>query len=73
MTTTTRPATYADALAAGWIKTDTAWERGYVSRKTDTRYAAIQAAGGSRKGEYYVLLPSWRSSQYCVRQYLRPA
>lgn len=66
------PQTYGEALAQGWTETDSAWCRGYVSRKTNPDNATIQVGGGSRKGEYYVVLPSWRSSRYCVRQYLRP-
>lgn len=66
------PKTYGEAMAAGWVETNSSWCRGYVSRKSDINNAAIQVASGSRKGEYFVMLPSWQSSQYCVRQYLSP-
>jgi hypothetical protein len=65
------PKTYGDALAAGWVEADSKWERGYVSRKADEKRCPVQIAGGHRLGDAYVLLPSFRSTQYCVRQYLR--
>ena len=67
MSTTTTPATYADALANGYRDGRQAWERGYVSRKADPKKAGICTA---RNGELYVLLASDRSSRYCIRQYL---
>ena len=66
------PKTYGEAMAAGWTMVDSSWCRGYVSRKGDPNNAAIQIAGGSRKGDYFVLLPSWQSTSYCIRQYLDP-
>jgi len=59
-----------EAVAAGYIMSDAKWERGYVSRKSDIAKATVQVAGGSRKGELFVIMPSWDSTQYCVRQYL---
>jgi hypothetical protein len=66
------PKSYFDAKKAGWIETNTSLCRGYVSRKMNTDNAPIHAAGGIRRGEYYVLLPSWQTSQFCIRQYLKP-
>ena len=74
-TTTTTPAlhvptSYADAIDnAGWRDGRTAYQRGYVSRKADPRQAPLHR---TTRGEYYVLLASTRSTQYCVRQYLLP-
>ena len=61
------PLTYGEALARGADRGRTAWERGYVSRRADPLKARVQL---SRDGTPYVLLASWRSSRYCVRQYL---
>ncbi|HBS60891.1 MAG TPA: hypothetical protein DEA44_16715 [Firmicutes bacterium] len=63
--------TYRQALTAGYTDSRQAWQRGYISRKTATDKQPIQY---DRYGNPYVLLPSWQTTQYCVRQYLlRPA
>lgn len=62
--------TYLDAIKAGYKTADTKYQRGYVSRLTDTDAQPVQAAGGNRKGQLYVLLPCYCSTQYCIRQYL---
>lgn len=64
------PKTYGEAKAAGWIETDSTWTRGYVSRRSNIDDLTIHAAGGSRRGQFFVLIPSWRSTQYCIRQYI---
>lgn len=67
------PATYAEAIAAGYRNSDTAYQRGYVSRRSDLDSARVMIAGGSRAGQLYVLRPCMQSSQYCIRQYLKKA
>jgi hypothetical protein len=62
--------TYQEALQYRAKKLDTTWTRGYISRKMDTRNQPVIAAGGGRKGQHYVVLPSYGSTRYCVRQYL---
>jgi len=62
--------TLSEALAAGYVRGDMKYQRGYVSRRADIGKSPVHVAGGRRKGELYVLLPSWRSSIYCMRQYL---
>lgn len=61
---------YAEALKNGYKKGDVAWSRGYVSRTTDTDDLIVRVAGGKRKGQLFVDLPSWSSTTYHVRQYL---
>ena len=55
--------------------TDTTFERGYVSRKKyiEIPYEdhVIYMAGGKRKGQLYIYLPCFYSSQYCHRAYLK--
>lgn len=62
--------TYQDAIAQGYEKADRTYQRGYISRKANPMTQPIHIAGGGRRGEQYVLLPNWRSTQYCIRQYL---
>lgn len=63
--------TYGEALKAGYVDAEQSWERGYVSRVIDPLEQEVQVAGGTKKGRLYVLLPSMRSTKYCIRQYLR--
>lgn len=70
ITTNTTPATYADAIRAGYRPAGTAYQSGYVSRRCDTNAQPVQIGKGSRAGQLYVLLPCWQSSRYCIRQYL---
>lgn len=62
--------TYTEAKARGYKDADSTWFRGYVSRKIDTDQQTVKVAGGSRKGQLYVELPSWASTNYAIRQYL---
>lgn len=62
--------TYADAIKAGYKTADAKYQRGYISRLTDPGAQPVQTAGGNRKGQLYVLLPCYCSTQYCIRQYL---
>ena len=66
--------TLSDALALGYKLADQQYQRGYVSRKIDLWGGSpVHVAGGSRRGELYILRPAWSTSQYCIRQYLRKA
>lgn len=65
--------TYKEAIEAGYKPADMAYQWGYVSRKVNPDEQEVQTAGGSRRGELYVLLPCWRSTRYCIRQYLTKA
>lgn len=63
--------TYCEALIAGWKPADTKWTVGYVSRKSFCLDEAVcHEAGGTRKGQLYILAPSWDSTQFCYRHYL---
>lgn len=63
--------TYADAIKAGYKTADTKYQRGYVSRLADPYAQPVQTVRrGNRKGQLYVLLPCYCSTQYCIRQYL---
>lgn len=64
------PSTVAEALAAGYHRIDTKFQRGYVSRRSDINALPVHVAGGSRRGELYYLSPSWKSTTYCYRVYL---
>lgn len=65
--------TYYDAISAGYKDYDVRWQRGYVKRRHwNLHDAPIHVAGGKRKGQLYVLMPSWKSSRYCYRLYLKP-
>ena len=68
----TLPKTYGEALRVGWVRTSTAYERGYISRKINPAEQELWIAGGNSNGLVYVRLPNWRSTQYgVIRQYLR--
>lgn len=62
--------TYAEAKAQGYKDAGQTWFRGYVSRRVNPDNQPVKVAGGSRKGELYVELPSWESTTYSIRQYL---
>lgn len=62
--------TLADAIKAGYSIADSKYQRGYVSRKVDQFEQPLQVAGGSRKGQLYVLLPAYNTTNYCRRVYL---
>lgn len=65
--------TLSDALKNGYTLADCTFQRGYISRKADASLQPVHVAGGSRKGQLYVLLPCWQSTTYCYRQYLKKA
>ena len=62
--------TYLQALQSGYRNADQQYQRGYVSRKVDVDTQWVYTAGGSRKGDKYVLLPAWNTTQFCIRQYI---
>ena len=62
--------TVADLKAAGWEEYRTAWTRGYVSRRSEAGTRPVMLSG---RGEVYYLSPSWQSSMFCHRVYMRPA
>lgn len=64
------PKTYNEAMAMGYHEADITWQRGYVSRVLNKCNAEVQIAGGHRKGQLYILIPSDTSTQFCMRQYL---
>lgn len=61
--------TVKDLIKQGYHFSDVKLQRGYVSRKTDIGQSEVMQAGGSRKGQFYVLAPCFRSTRYCYRQY----
>ena len=63
--------TYAEAKAQGYEIVDSAWTRKYVSRKVNVDDQPVYEAGGRRKGLLYVDVPSWESTQYARRLYLK--
>lgn len=64
--------TYAEVRALGYTLADTTWEAGYLSRKTVISTQPVLYAGGKRKGQPYVEMPSFVSNRYFIRQYLNP-
>lgn len=63
--------TFAEALESGYKPADMQYTKGYVSRRSDLAKQPVHVAGGSRKGELYILIPSFKSTRYCLRWYLR--
>ena len=62
--------TYKQSISAGYKNADTKYQRGYISRKIDPDNQPVLTAKGNRRGQKYVLLPCYHSTQYCIRQYL---
>lgn len=62
---------YQDAINSGYRPADATYQRGYISRRADPMQQPVHVAGGHRKGQLYVLLPTNKSTQYCIRQYLK--
>lgn len=63
---------YSDYLNEGWTFGDIKKQRGYVSRVlTYTGEEAVYTVThGKRKGQIFVLYPSYESTRYCLRVYL---
>lgn len=66
------PATLEDAVMSGYYPGADYWQMGYVSRKVDEDDQPVLVAAGKRHGQLFVLLPAWRTTNFCVRQYLHP-
>lgn len=53
----------------------TTWQRGYISRKDALPDEESTAYPANKKCKYYadfyVLAPSWKSTQYCHRNYYK--
>lgn len=62
--------TYQDAINQGYKAAEQTYQRGYVSRRANIAKQPVLTAGGRRKGQKYILVPCWESTQYCIRQYL---
>lgn len=62
---------FKEAISNGYQMGSTSFQRGYISRKTNTNDQPVKVAGGNRRGELYILLPNYDSTKYCIRQYLR--
>lgn len=63
--------TVREAMGQGYRVCDVKWQRGYISRKTEVMEQPMLTAGGNRKGELYFVKPSFSSTNYCLRVYLR--
>lgn len=59
--------TYSEAKNRGYKDSRQSYQRGYVSRRVNPDNQLVLISG---RGEMYVLLPCWTSTQYCIRQYL---
>ena len=66
------PETAAEATAMGWEPYVERWCRGYVSRKSGPEDWEVVEAGGHRAGQLFYMNPSWESTMYCYRTYIRP-
>jgi len=66
--------TVAELMLKGYKVADVKYQRGYMSRKNfDFGNSAILSAGGSRKGQFYALIPCMESTRYCKRVYFEVA
>ena len=66
------PETAAEVEEMGWETYDSRWTKGYISRKSKPVDWPICTAGGSRRGALFYRHPSWESTHYCYRTYIRP-
>ena len=63
---------FEDFRNQGYVYGDIVWQRGYVSRILTT-YASTPVYAvtrGKRKGQLFILVPSYISTRYCRRIYL---
>lgn len=64
--------TLNDYLDNGYhLSSDMTYQRGYVPRGVDIGDQIVHEGKGARAGQLYILVPSYTSSRYCFRQYLR--
>lgn len=63
---------YSDYLNDNYTFGDIKKQRGYVSRKLTCigDNPVYSVTSGKRKGEVFVLYPSYNSTRYCLRVYL---
>lgn len=63
---------YLDYLRKDYTFGDIRWQRGYVSRVTTCvgNNPVYAVTSGKRKGQVFVLYPSYKSTRYCLRVYL---
>ena len=63
---------YEDFKKQGYVFGDIVWQRGYVSRKLtpNATKPVYKVTRGKRKGQLFILFPSYISTRYCQRIYL---
>ena len=64
--------TYEDFQKQGYMFGDIVWQRGYVTRKPtpNATKPVYKVTRGTRKGQLFILFPSYISTRYCKRIYL---
>lgn len=63
--------TLREALDEGYKLNNMTYQRGYVTRKPrKPEEIWVKTAGGTRKGELYILMPCFTSTRFCYRVYL---
>ena len=66
--------TYGEAIANGYREKDVTYTRGYLERKTDNSEREVKtvkrSGGGRHKGDLYVEIPCYHSTNYHYRVYL---
>ena len=64
---------YEDFRNRGFMSSgDIAWQRGYVTRKLrkNANIPVYAVTRGKRKGQLFIVIPSYISTRYCHRIYL---
>ena len=63
---------FEDFREQGYVYGDIAWQRGYVSRTltTNSTRPVYSVTRGKRKGQLFIVIPSYISTRYCKRIYL---
>lgn len=64
------PKTLKEAVDNGYVIAEKTHARGYISRRLKPENQPVKIAGGSRKGQLFVELPSFDSTTYHYRCYL---
>ena len=64
--------TFEDFQNQGYVFSDIVWQRGYVSRKitTNATRPVYSVTRGKRKGQLFIVMPSYLSTRYCRRIYI---
>lgn len=60
-----------DLEKAGYKAVNCAWTRGYVSRKSTAETREAIPYKGRIDAEYVVLVPSTKSTNYCIKLYYK--